>query len=87
VIGTLAQPAIAIAMPSATTHHLNPLITLFSPMRVHEFQRFPDTPSDGRSSPRDSALDARRPVHDRVSMLPNLVVILGGMLTKGVSSP
>jgi len=27
-------------------------------------------------------IDARRPVHDRVSMLPNLVVILGGMLAK-----
>jgi len=26
-------------------------------MRVHEFQRFPDTPSDGRSLPRDSALE------------------------------
>ena len=57
VIGALAQPAIAIAMPSATTHHLNPLITLFSPTRVHEFQRFPDIPSDGRSLPRDSALE------------------------------
>src|SRR2546425_10688989 len=53
-VGTLAQPAIAIAEPSASTHHRNPLIALSSPTRVHEFQRFPDSPSDGRSFPRDS---------------------------------
>src|SRR5439155_16362629 len=53
-VGTLAHPAIAIAEPSASTHHRNPLIALSSPTRVHEFQRFPDSPSDGRSFPRDS---------------------------------
>jgi len=53
-VGTLAQPAIAIAEPSASPHHRNPLIALSSPTRVHEFQRFPDSPSDGRSFPRDS---------------------------------
>src|SRR5256712_12679157 len=53
-VGTLAQPAIAIAEPSASPPHRNPLIALSSPTRVHEFQRFPDSPSDGRSFPRDS---------------------------------
>src|SRR5207249_2563716 len=70
-VGTLAQPAIAIAEPSASPHHRNPLIALSSPTRVHEFQRFPDSPSDGRSFPRDSP--SKKKLRGRRSSLPRSV--------------
>src|SRR6266852_1355585 len=56
-VGTLTHPAIAIATPSTSTHHRDPLIALSSPTRVLKFQGHPDRRWDGRALPRDSALE------------------------------
>src|SRR5438552_7166461 len=49
-VGTLAQPAIAIAEPSASPHHRNPLIALSFPHEYTNFSAFPTVLQTGGPS-------------------------------------